>query len=157
MAHTLRGVLTGAVFSATAILAGPPLLAQPTGSSIPPDVTRILEGIKAADKDLLAVSEEDVLEGLESANAYSTVSLDAGTDSDEGPAAVLDTIGVDDEALEGVEYRLCKSWVREGTGWHTFSRGVALPTPLSVGPGDSDPPHGPALRKVERASRGGAS
>jgi RNA polymerase sigma-B factor len=53
----------------------------------------------------LGVSEEDVLEGLESANAYSTVSLDAGGDSDEGPLAVLDTIGVDDEALDGVVYR----------------------------------------------------
>jgi RNA polymerase sigma-B factor len=53
----------------------------------------------------LAVSEEDVLEGLESANAYSTVSLDAGTDPESGPAAILNTKGVDDEALEGVEYR----------------------------------------------------
>jgi RNA polymerase sigma-B factor len=54
----------------------------------------------------LSVSEEQVLEGLESANAYSTVSLDAGSsDSDDGSAAVLDTIGVEDDALEGVEYR----------------------------------------------------
>ena len=53
----------------------------------------------------LSVSEEEVLEGLESANAYSTLSLDAGTDTDDGPAAVLDTFGVDDDALEGVEYR----------------------------------------------------
>jgi RNA polymerase sigma-B factor len=53
----------------------------------------------------LGVSEEDVLEGLESANAYSTVSLDAGSDSDDGPLAVLDTIGVDDDALDGVVYR----------------------------------------------------
>lgn len=53
----------------------------------------------------IGVSEEEVLEGLESANAYSTVSIDAGTDEDGTPAAVLDTFGVDDEALEGVEYR----------------------------------------------------
>jgi RNA polymerase sigma-B factor len=53
----------------------------------------------------LGVSEEDVLEGLESANAYSTVSLDAGSDTEDGPAAMLDTIGIDDDALEGVEYR----------------------------------------------------
>jgi RNA polymerase sigma-B factor len=53
----------------------------------------------------LGVSEEEVLEGLESANAYSTVSLDAGSDTDEGPSAMLDTIGIEDEALEGVEYR----------------------------------------------------
>jgi RNA polymerase sigma-B factor len=53
----------------------------------------------------LGVSEEDVLEGLESANAYSTVSLDAGSDTEDGPAAMLETIGIEDEALEGVEYR----------------------------------------------------
>ena len=50
-------------------------------------------------------SEEAVLEGLESANAYSTVSLDAGSESSEGSLAVLETIGVDDEALDGVVYR----------------------------------------------------
>ncbi len=53
----------------------------------------------------IGVSEEEVLEGLESANAYSTVSLDAGADTQDGPAAMLDTIGIDDDALEGVEYR----------------------------------------------------
>ena len=53
----------------------------------------------------IGVSEEEVLEGLESANAYSTVSLDAGSDSGEGSLAVLETIGVDDEALDGVVYR----------------------------------------------------
>ena len=53
----------------------------------------------------LGVSEEDVLEGLESANAYSTVSLDAGSQGDDGPLPILDTIGSDDDALEGVEYR----------------------------------------------------
>jgi RNA polymerase sigma-B factor len=53
----------------------------------------------------IGVSEEDVLEGLESANAYSTVSLDAGSDADGSPSTVLDTLGVDDEALEGVVYR----------------------------------------------------
>ena len=53
----------------------------------------------------IGASEEDVLEGLESANAYSTLSLDAGADSTDGPGAVLDTLGVDDEALEGVVYR----------------------------------------------------
>jgi RNA polymerase sigma-B factor len=53
----------------------------------------------------LNLSEEDVLEGLESAHAYSTVSLDApDSDDDEGPA-VADSLGMVDEALEGVEYR----------------------------------------------------
>jgi RNA polymerase sigma-B factor len=53
----------------------------------------------------LGVSEEEVLEGLESANAYSTVSLDAGSETEDGPSAMLDTIGIEDDALEGVEYR----------------------------------------------------
>ncbi|SED57668.1 RNA polymerase, sigma 28 subunit, SigD/FliA/WhiG [Streptomyces misionensis] len=52
----------------------------------------------------LAISEEEVLEGLESANAYSTLSLDVPDTDDESPA-VADTLGAEDEALEGVEYR----------------------------------------------------
>nr|WP_107080033.1 RNA polymerase sigma factor SigF [Streptomyces sp. NBRC 109706] len=52
----------------------------------------------------LNISEEDVLEGLESANAYSTLSLDVPDTDDESPA-VADTLGAEDDALEGVEYR----------------------------------------------------
>ncbi len=53
----------------------------------------------------LKLSEEEILEGLESAHAYSTVSLDApDSDDDDGPA-VADSLGMVDEALEGVEYR----------------------------------------------------
>lgn len=54
----------------------------------------------------LKISEEEVLEGLESANAYSTLSLDAG-DSGGGdePMPVSETLGIEDEGLEGVEYR----------------------------------------------------
>nr|WP_079170568.1 RNA polymerase sigma factor SigF [Mangrovactinospora gilvigrisea] len=52
----------------------------------------------------LGITEEEVLEGLESANAYSTLSLDV-PDSDEDSPAVADTLGEPDEALEGVEYR----------------------------------------------------
>ncbi len=52
----------------------------------------------------LGISEEEVLEGLESANAYSTLSLDVPDTDDESPA-VADTLGAYDEALEGVEYR----------------------------------------------------
>jgi RNA polymerase sigma-B factor len=52
----------------------------------------------------LRISEEEVLEGLESANAYSTLSLDVPDTDDESPA-VADTLGAEDEALEGVEYR----------------------------------------------------
>jgi RNA polymerase sigma-B factor len=53
----------------------------------------------------LDMSEDDVLEGLESANAYSTVSLDTPESGDSDALAVADTLGVIDESLEGVEYR----------------------------------------------------
>ena len=52
----------------------------------------------------LGITEEEVLEGLESANAYSTLSLDVPDTDDESPA-VADTLGAEDDALEGVEYR----------------------------------------------------
>jgi RNA polymerase sigma-B factor len=52
----------------------------------------------------LGISEDDVLEGLESSNAYSAISLDA-PDLDDETTAMSDTLGVMDQALEGVEYR----------------------------------------------------
>ncbi|WP_434596332.1 RNA polymerase sigma factor SigF [Streptomyces sp. A5-4] len=52
----------------------------------------------------LGISDEEVLEGLESANAYSTLSLDVPDTDDESPP-VSDTLGSEDVALEGVEYR----------------------------------------------------
>lgn len=52
----------------------------------------------------LQMSEEEVLEGLESANAYSTISLEA-PDGDDDSGAVADSLGSEDDALEGVEYR----------------------------------------------------
>jgi RNA polymerase sigma-B factor len=51
----------------------------------------------------LKVGEEEVLEGLESANAYTAISLEAG--DGEGGLSVADTLGDYDDALEGVEYR----------------------------------------------------
>jgi RNA polymerase sigma-B factor len=51
------------------------------------------------------MSEEEVLEGLESANAYSTVSLDAPDSGDDDAPAVAESLGMVDDALEGVEYR----------------------------------------------------
>ena len=53
----------------------------------------------------LKLSEDEVLEGLESANAYSTLSLDAPDQDDDDSLAVADTLGSEDEELEGVEYR----------------------------------------------------
>ena len=53
----------------------------------------------------LEMSEEEVLKGLESANAYSAVSLDAPDTGDDDSPAVADSLGTTDESLEGVEYR----------------------------------------------------
>jgi RNA polymerase sigma-B factor len=55
--------------------------------------------------EAIGCSVEEILEGLESSNAYSTLSLDAGEGSDEGPGSMLDSIGVDDVNLEHVEVR----------------------------------------------------
>ena len=53
----------------------------------------------------LEMSEEEVLEGLESANAYSAVSLDAPDGTDDDSPSVSESLGIQDDALEGVEYR----------------------------------------------------
>jgi RNA polymerase sigma-B factor len=53
----------------------------------------------------LGLHEEEILEGLESANAYSAISLDSPDSGDEDAPAVADTLGHLDDALESVEYR----------------------------------------------------
>ena len=54
----------------------------------------------------VGVSGEEVIEGLESANAYSTLSLDApDSGGDDGSLSMIDVIGEDDEALAHVENR----------------------------------------------------
>ena len=53
----------------------------------------------------IGCSVEDILDGIESSNAYSTLSLDAGDGDDEGGPTMLDAIGIDDENLEHVEIR----------------------------------------------------
>jgi RNA polymerase sigma-B factor len=53
----------------------------------------------------LELSEDEVLEGLESANAYAAVSLDAPDIADDESTAVSDSLGQMDDALEGVVYR----------------------------------------------------
>ena len=55
--------------------------------------------------EAIGCSVEEIVEGIESSNAYSTLSLDAGDDSDDGAASMLDAIGVDDAGLEHVEIR----------------------------------------------------
>ncbi|WP_122818210.1 RNA polymerase sigma factor SigF [Nocardioides pantholopis] len=53
----------------------------------------------------IGCSVEEIVEGIESSNAYSTLSLDASDDSDDGAATMLDAIGIDDAGLEHVEIR----------------------------------------------------
>jgi RNA polymerase sigma-B factor len=53
----------------------------------------------------LRMSEEEVLEGLESANAYSTLSLDAGDSHEDGLGSMLESMGATDDALDHVELR----------------------------------------------------
>jgi RNA polymerase sigma-B factor len=53
----------------------------------------------------IGVSEEEVIEGLESSNAYSTLSLDAPDNTEDSALSMIDVIGTDDEALSHVENR----------------------------------------------------
>jgi RNA polymerase sigma-B factor len=72
-------------------------LSQRSGRS--PTVAELAEHI--------GVSEDEIIEGLEGAQAYSTSSLDAqigGDGSDDAPM-LADRLGADDPDLEGVEYR----------------------------------------------------
>jgi RNA polymerase sigma-B factor len=53
----------------------------------------------------IGCSVDDILEGIESSNAYSTLSLDAGDGDEDGAATMLAARGVDDQNLEHVEIR----------------------------------------------------
>lgn len=53
----------------------------------------------------LSLPTDLVIEGLESANAYNTLSLDAPDQNESDATTVLDGLGGEDEALESVEYR----------------------------------------------------
>src|SRR3954447_8711599 len=53
----------------------------------------------------IGVSDEEVIEGLESSNAYSTLSLDAPDSTEDSALSMVDVIGGDDEPLEHVENR----------------------------------------------------
>ena len=54
----------------------------------------------------LGITDEEVLEGLESAQAYSTLSLDAGSsDTEDAGSALADSLGADDPAIGEVETR----------------------------------------------------
>lgn len=70
-------------------------LTQQLGRS--PTVAEIAEAMQ--------ISQDEVLEGLESANAYATVSLDAQENPGEGTDSGIDTLGQIDTELGNVEYR----------------------------------------------------
>lgn len=53
----------------------------------------------------IGCSVEEIVEGLESGNAYATLSLDAGDEATDGAATMLDAIGVEDTGLEYVDLR----------------------------------------------------
>lgn len=53
----------------------------------------------------IGCSSEEIVEGIESSNAYSTLSLDATDNNDDSTTTMLDAIGVEDEGLEHVEVR----------------------------------------------------
>jgi RNA polymerase sigma-B factor len=56
--------------------------------------------------EAIGCTVEDIVEGIESSNAYSTLSLDAtNDDSDEGAGSMLDALGIEDAGLEHVEIR----------------------------------------------------
>jgi RNA polymerase sigma-B factor len=55
--------------------------------------------------DHIGCPVEEVIEGIESSNAYATLSLDAGDHQEDGPLSLLDTMGVEDIGLEHVELR----------------------------------------------------
>ena len=55
--------------------------------------------------EVIGCSVEEIIEGMESSNAYSTLSLDASDGSDDGPPSMFDVLGVDDHNLAHVEIR----------------------------------------------------
>jgi RNA polymerase sigma-B factor len=56
--------------------------------------------------EAIGCSVEEIIEGIESSNAYSTLSLDATDDGgDEGGVSMLEMMGLDDEELEQIEIR----------------------------------------------------
>lgn len=55
--------------------------------------------------EAIGCTVEEIVEGIESSNAYATLSLDATDDTEDGASSMLDAIGMEDEGLEHVEIR----------------------------------------------------
>jgi RNA polymerase sigma-B factor len=72
------------------------------------DLTQLL-GRSPTPRELaeaIGCSLEEIIEGIESSNAYSTLSLDASDDSGEdGGVSMLEMLGIDDAELEQIEIR----------------------------------------------------
>lgn len=66
--------------------------------------------------EAIGCSVEEVIEGLESSNAYSTLSLDASDDDHDGPPSILTTLGATDTNLEHVEIRESIKPLLDGLG-----------------------------------------
>lgn len=66
--------------------------------------------------EAIGCSVEEVMEGIESSHAYATLSLDASDDSDDGPPAMLASLGVEDANIEHVEVRESIKPLLEGLG-----------------------------------------
>jgi RNA polymerase sigma-B factor len=66
--------------------------------------------------EVIGCSVEEIMEGIESSHAYATLSLDASDDNDDGPPAMLATLGVEDANIEHVEIRESIKPLLEGLG-----------------------------------------
>ena len=56
--------------------------------------------------EYIGCTVEEIIEGMESSNAYATLSLDATDSTEDGTSqSMLDNLGIDDEGLEHVELR----------------------------------------------------
>lgn len=65
---------------------------------------------------VIGCTVEEVMEGIESSQAYATLSLDASDDSEDGPPAMLATLGREDANLEHVEVRESIKPLLDGLG-----------------------------------------
>ena len=66
--------------------------------------------------EVIGCSVEDIMEGIESSHAYATLSLDASDDNDDGPPAMLASLGTEDADIAHVEIRESIKPLLEGLG-----------------------------------------
>ena len=66
--------------------------------------------------EAIGCTVEEIVEGIESSHAYATLSLDASDDSDDGPPAMLATLGRLDANIEHVEVRESLKPLLDGLG-----------------------------------------